>query len=132
MNIGAHIKTIGAALWRGCQYLIGPIDPNNEKFNIKTRFKLALLSFGILSVVFVISFIQAVKTPDVMRAELFLSFARHISYVLGAIVASYVGLQSVFPDVGWRDGGSVVNVFRRAQNDRQPPVGPGEEDADQG
>lgn len=65
--------------------VIGPINPNNEKFNIRTRFKLALISFAILTAVFLISFREAVRSTDIERTELMLNFAQHISYVLGAV-----------------------------------------------
>ena len=114
--------------------VIGPINPNNEKFNIRTRFKLALLSFIILTVVFLISFKQAVDTTDVERTELFLNFSQHISYVLGAVVASYVGMESVFPSIGgygWRGrdwGGH--HHHRRKSEPGEPAVGPDQGDED--
>lgn len=112
---------------KGWNNTVGPVNPNNEKFNVRTRFKLALLSFAVLTIVFVISFSQAVKSTDTDRTELFLNFAQHISYVLGAVVASYVGMESVFPSIGgygWRGRHS------GRKDDGKNPVGPNEDDAD--
>lgn len=103
-------------------YCVGPVNPNSERFNVRTRFKLALLSFALLSIVFGVSFAEAVKSEDNERTETLLSFAQHISYVLGAVVASYVGMESVFPSIGgygWRGRGTKA----------EPPVGPGSDDS---
>lgn len=121
------IKTIRSVLDKGWTYVVGPINPNSEKFNIRTRFKLALLSFFVLTAVFIISFREAVRSTDVDRTELFLGFAQHISYVLGAVVASYVGMESVFPSIGgygWRGRHS------HTPKKDDEPVGPSEDDAD--
>ena len=117
------------------------INPTNEQFNIRTRFKLALLSFGALTVVFTIAFFVAVRSMDLGRSEAFLNFAEHISYVLGAVVASYVGMESAFPSIGgygWRGrhtGGSHGyggnrEHSGRTEDKKTPPVGLGEDDAE--
>lgn len=115
--------------------VIGPINPNNEKFNIRTRFKLALLSFAILTAVFLISFREAVRSTDIERTELMLNFAQHISYVLGAVVASYVGMESVFPSIGgygWRGRGWGGHHYKQPGKEQEPAVGPdaGDEQVD--
>lgn len=120
------LKALPDLLLKGWNSTVGPINPNSEKFNIRTRFKLALLSFTVLTIVFIISFSQAVKSTDVDRTELFLNFAQHISYVLGAVVASYVGMESVFPSIGgygWRGRNS------GRKDDGKTPVHPSEDDA---
>lgn len=113
---------------------VGPLNPNDEKFNIRTRFKLALLSFFLLTAVFVISFSQAVKSTDADRTQQFLDFAQHISYVLGAVVASYVGMESVFPSIGgygWRGrGGGRGYPHHREAKEGDPPVGPNSDDVE--
>lgn len=113
---------------QGWNYCVGPINPNNEQFNVRTRFKMALLSFFVLTSVFIFSFYCAVRSVHIERTQLFLDFAIHISYVLGAVVASYIGLQSIWPSQNayWSGAGNVTNVFRKAQ---EPPVGPASDDA---
>lgn len=136
------IKQLAAFFSKGWHSVVDPINPNNEKFNVRTRFKMALLSFFVLCSVFLVAFWTAVKTTDVIRTELFLSFAEHISYVLGAVVASYVGLESIWPSQQpyWSGGGGnvVTNVFRRGQQrgqeqevdpKKEPPVSPDHNDA---
>ena len=130
-------------LRQGWHYCVGPLNPHNDKFNTRTRFKMAMLSFFLLAIVFVISFYSAVRSVSIDRTQVFLDFAMHISYVLGAVVASYVGMESVFPSIGgygWRGRGgygaeTVVNVFKKAQEqqgnpDEQPPVSPDHNDAE--
>ena len=127
------------AIWHSVQriwrYAVGWIDPANEKFNTRTRFKLALLSFAVLTVVFIVSFSEAVKSTDVERTSIFLDFAKHISYVLGAVVASYVGMESVFPSIGgygWRGRGHPHHIHEHSgrKDDGRSPVGPNEDDAE--
>ena len=121
------LKGLPELLLKGWNNTVGLINPNSEKFNVRTRFKLALLSFAVLTTVFIISFLQAVKSVDTDRVELFLNFAQHISYVLGAVVASYVGMESVFPSIGgygWRGRHS------GRKDDGKTPVHPDENDAD--
>jgi len=82
-----------------------PEDVASNKVVTRTRYRLSLFSFLILSVAFSISFYQANVSIDNERTALFLDFTKHISYVLGAVVASYIGMESIFPSTGgygWR------------------------------
>lgn len=74
--------------------------------NARTRYVITIISFLFLSVVFALSFYAAfIAVDDVARAQIFLEFAKDISYVLGVIVTSYIGAESVFPSHGRRYGG---------------------------
>lgn len=127
------LKRLPELLLKGWNSTVGPLNPNDEEFNVRTRFKLALLSFAVLTIVFIISFSQAVKSTDAERTQSFLDFAQHISYVLGAVVASYVGMESVFPSIGgygWRGrGGGRGHPHYREAKDGDPAVGPDADDA---
>lgn len=133
MSIAEFIGKTTSTVTKGWTYVVGPFDPNNEKFNVRTRFKMALLSFFVLTGVFLVAFWTAIKSADVERTELFLSFAQHVSYVLGAVVASFVGMESVFPSIGgygWRGRGHGQGGYgghRKAKAD-DPPVGPDQGD----
>ncbi len=131
-NLVSFIKALPSTALRMWSKTIKPLNPNDEKFNVRTRFKLALLSFTVLTIVFIISFREAVRSQDADRVDSFLNFAQHISYVLGAVVASYVGMESVFPSIGgygWRGRNNWHNHSGR-KDDGKNPVGPGEDDAD--
>lgn len=125
------LKRIAHIITTGWNHVVGPLNPNDEKFNVRTRFKLALLSFAILTIIFLISFREALRSSDVERTQQFLDFAQHISYVLGAVVASYVGMESVFPSIGgygWRGRGWGGYPHRRPK-ENDVPVGPDADDS---
>ena len=131
--IKPFLKRLPEILLKGWSSTVGPLNPNDEKFNVRTRFKLALLSFAVLTTVFIISFSQAIKSTDAERTQSFLDFAQHISYVLGAVVASYVGMESVFPSIGgygWRGRGGGGYPHHREEKHNDKPVGPDADDAE--
>lgn len=100
----------------------------------RTRYRLTMFSFAVLSVLICVGFGVAVGTKDIDRASLFLDLVKHLSYVFGSIVGGYLGLESIWPSEG-RDwggwGGGGWGGYGTRKKKEEPPVGPGEGDADE-
>lgn len=91
-----YFKRAWDGLGNGLNFFFGPINPNEEdQFQKATRFKLALGASLVLGVVFLVSFVHALWSPNIVRVELFLQFAQNIAITLASMISVYLGARSL-------------------------------------
>lgn len=121
MKLFRHI----ASLWKAI-----PIEDKGDR---RTRWLLSLLSFIMLSFLMTAAFVASMFKGDSAIALAYVDLVKHLSYVFGGLVATYAGVESFFPSSDrpyWNGGGNVVtNVFKRKNQDQEPPVSPDSADA---
>lgn len=111
-----------AALWQGI-----PIEDKGER---RTRWLLTLLSFLMLSLLMMSAFVACLFTPPDLALAL-VDLVKHLSYVFGAVVGVYFGVESIFPssDRPYFVGGNNIFTRKRVAQDDEPPVSPDANDA---
>ena len=105
--------------------------PAEDKGDRRTRWVLTLLSFLMLSFLMFAGFVAAMCKGDEIALAC-LDLVKHLSYVFAGTISSYYLCESFFPSDPrpyWNGGGSVVNVFKRKNQDQEPPVSPDSSDA---
>ena len=121
-------KTFLTALkkaWAGIQ-----VDDANDK---RTRYIMTVWSFLLLSTMMLACFVAAlvVVEPEIRLA--WIDLIKHLSYVFGAVIGTYFGLESVFPSEarnypGWGGWGSGLKKEVEVDPKKNPPAHPSEND----